>query len=415
MLYLLLAYNEDTTVITPEKIEEWLKEAGERPESALLLLQFMGNRLRDLSRRNEELLTENIALMTEKRVEEYEQRIAHLEYQLDMLRREFGGDVNLSPAEGAVARPQVNWAALVVGGDGRVAHIAIPDLEASARKQAVIARLRGAAAFVADAPQLLLVKSSDELLFVFSNGRVASVPAGNLPLIEAASDTVSVDWENAPRPEEPRAGETLVSVTPIARLSLSEYLLQASRRGFVKKLRVQMAQSILANRYIGSGVKLPADRSFALVLSGKEDRLALVSHDGHMVCLDVRRLPFAIEEVLRLGPSDYLATAVVIAGADAPPQAEERTLVIMTSPGKALQYRPADIESAASFRTRGVALLSAQRRAQGARVIGAGLVQENSVILSLDMSGALRLHPGAELLAQGVLPVEDALAALATI
>ncbi len=83
-------------MITPEKIEEWLKEAEERPSSMAVILQYVANRLRDLTGRNEELRAENLALRTEKRVEEYEQRITHLEYQLDMLRRQFGGEL---PAE----------------------------------------------------------------------------------------------------------------------------------------------------------------------------------------------------------------------------------------------------------------------------------------------------------------------------
>ncbi len=82
-------------MITPEKIEEWIKEVGERPASAPIILQYISNRLRELTDRNEELLAENIALISGKRVEEYEQRLAHLEYQLELLKRQIGS--NLSP------------------------------------------------------------------------------------------------------------------------------------------------------------------------------------------------------------------------------------------------------------------------------------------------------------------------------
>ena len=48
-------------MLTPEKIEEWLKEAEERPGSAVLLIRYIANRLNELSARNEELLADNIA------------------------------------------------------------------------------------------------------------------------------------------------------------------------------------------------------------------------------------------------------------------------------------------------------------------------------------------------------------------
>ncbi len=73
-----------------QKIDEWIKEAEARPESALTLLRLIAGRLRELTERNEELLAENIALENGTRVEEYQERIAHLEYQLDLLKRRFG-------------------------------------------------------------------------------------------------------------------------------------------------------------------------------------------------------------------------------------------------------------------------------------------------------------------------------------
>src|SRR5690349_2154074 len=74
------------------KIDEWMKEAEARPESAVMIVKLVTRRLRELTERNEELLTENIALQNGTRVEEYQKRIAHLEYQLDLLKRRFGSD-----------------------------------------------------------------------------------------------------------------------------------------------------------------------------------------------------------------------------------------------------------------------------------------------------------------------------------
>src|SRR5512132_778564 len=74
------------------KIDEWMKEAETRPESAVTIVRLVAKRLRELTERNEELLAENIALQNGTRVEEYQQRIAHLEYQLDLLKRRFGAE-----------------------------------------------------------------------------------------------------------------------------------------------------------------------------------------------------------------------------------------------------------------------------------------------------------------------------------
>src|SRR5512139_823122 len=77
------------------KIDEWMKEAEARPESAVTIVKLIARRLRELTERNEELLSENIALQNGTRVEEYQKRIAHLEYQLDLLKRRFGADESL--------------------------------------------------------------------------------------------------------------------------------------------------------------------------------------------------------------------------------------------------------------------------------------------------------------------------------
>src|SRR5574339_394391 len=80
------------------KSDEWMKEAEERPESAVTIVRLIARRLRELNERDEELLAENIALQNGTRVEEYQKRIAHLEYQLDLLKRRFGvDDMSLMP------------------------------------------------------------------------------------------------------------------------------------------------------------------------------------------------------------------------------------------------------------------------------------------------------------------------------
>ena len=92
-------------MITPEKIEEWIKEAEARPSSGPLIIQFIANRLRELAGRNEELLAENIALLTGKRVEEYQQRINHLEYQVELLKRQLKGELSEADLHSLTATP----------------------------------------------------------------------------------------------------------------------------------------------------------------------------------------------------------------------------------------------------------------------------------------------------------------------
>lgn len=403
-------------MFTPEKIEEWIKEAEERPGSAPVIIQFIGNRLRDLVQRNEELLAENIALMTDKRVEEYEQRIAHLEYQLDLLKRQFGGDLSAALEAGAdKAAATGGLGLLVYGVDGRVLRVAA-DL-ATAAGGPRLGRLQGLSAG-GEPPRLLAAAPGDELLLVFSSGRVAAIPAGSLPAAHPGEDGL-LEWAKAALPEEPRAGETLVCIAPITRFALAEYILQASRRGYVKKIRAQMARSILANHYIGTGVKATTDRTFALALSGKDDRLVLVTQDGYLQCLDVRRLSFSIEEAVRLGPSDHLTAAFPIAGLDAAAaengaaQGAERSVVVMTQVGKAVHWIESDIETGTSTKTRGQPVFSAQRRGQGVRVIGAAALRAGDWVATLDSNGELALYPAQDLLSRGTLPTTGDLLAFA--
>ena len=97
-----------------KKIDEWMKEAEERPASAIAIVKLVANRLRELTERNEELLAENIALENGTRVEEYRKQIAHLEYQLDLLKRRFGVDDVSSVELPAIAAVEDSTLSLLV-------------------------------------------------------------------------------------------------------------------------------------------------------------------------------------------------------------------------------------------------------------------------------------------------------------
>jgi hypothetical protein len=164
-----------------------------------------------------------------------------------------------------------------------------------------------------------------------------------------------------------------------------------------------MATSVLANRYIGTGVRLPADRTFELLLCREAQRLVLVSWEGYLTCLEVRQLPTSIEQVVRLGSTDHLAAAL----APAPGSA----LLVATNAGKLVHRLSDGLETASSFKTRGQSLYSTQRREQGTRVVGAAAVGEGDWAAALHGDGQLSLHAVSDLTATGVIPTESELLA----
>ena len=381
-------------MISVEKIDEWIKEAAERPESAGQIIQRIARRLSELSERNEELLAENIGLQSGAKVEEYERRIAHLEYQLELLKRRFGGEL----PEELDTPSQAALNLLVYDRHGRVLRWVLQAHDASSGK--LVASLAGELAYQEEPPRLLAAVSGEELLFIFTSGRVAALALESIPVSELEGLTV---WEQASIPSEPKAGERLACITLIGRIALAEFFVQVSRKGCVKKIRASMGQSILANHYIGTGIRQPPDQTFSLALCNQDDRLALVSYEGFLQCVEVKTLPPAVEEALRLESSDHLVTAFV--------PATGRAVVAMTQVGKAIHWTADRLEVANSFRTRGQALFSKIRREEGARVVGADAVSEADWGAALHSNGQVSLHTAAEILRSGAIPVQDELLA----
>lgn len=366
-------------MISAEKIEQWVEEVQQRPASAELIIRFIANRLRDLSARNEELLAENIALMTEKRVEEYEQRIAHLEYQLEVLKRQLSGDLALHTAEAAAEKQPALTSVLVYNSLGKVLRLEID--RSDTQEPIQIAHLQGNLEYQEHPIRLLATPSTEELLYFFTSGRIAVGPVDAIPVIQP---TEGPSWQATPSPEEPLAGEKLVCILPISRLTVADYFVQASRRGFVKKIGTNMAQSILANRYLGSGVKQPPDEAYELLLCGKQALLVLVSSQGFMASVDVAQLPFSVVEALRLETYDYIMAALIAA--------PDRSLVVMTQTGKIVHRDTQSLDATPPQKKKGMALYSPSRRAAGVRVVGAAAVNEQDRAISLHSDGSLFLH-----------------------
>jgi hypothetical protein len=379
-------------MISQDKIDEWLKEVEARPASAALIVQFIANRLRDLAARNEELTAENLALLTGKRVEEFERRIAHLEYQLDLLKRRAAdlpaGEAGLAAIPAAETTPQ----ALLYAPDGRILRLLI---EAEAFAGGLAGELAGS---LPAGLRLLVVNPEEELLLLFSSGRVALFPARAIP-----TPGGSPTWEQAALLDEPRGGEILACVAPVSGLALAEFFYQVSRRGYVKKVGMSMSASVLANRFLGAGTLLPADQPCEAGLGGKDDRLALVTREGFLIVLETKRLAFAAEQSLRLGAADHVTAAFRL-----PPG---RALLAMTQIGKLIHRDGDGLETAQTLKTHGEALYSLQRRSQGVRIAGAGAAAETSWCLALHTSGRLSLHSARQLAGEGALPPQGELAA----
>ncbi len=375
-------------MITPEKIEEWLKEAEERPSSMAVILQYVANRLRDLTARNEELRADNLALRTEKKVEEYEQRITHLEYQLDMLRRQFGGEVPVEFLPAAQEASQDKLSVLLYDALGRILRVEVDGAGFSPGKE--LARLTvPPPSTIEDAPRMLVVPSYEELMFVFSSGRIATMA------VESISQPKSLDWEQAAQPQEPRGGETLACLAPISSMALADFILQASRRGFVKKLMTSLAPSVLDKHYIGTGATIPGDRTHTLALAGKDDQMVLVSRDGFLLGLDVRDLPFSGEEAFRMGALDALAAVFV--------RRPEQPILVMTQVGKIVHWAADRLEISHSLKARGQPLYSAQRRDRGVRVVGAAAISEEDWGVALHGDGRLTAHAVRSLIDEGAI------------
>ena len=157
------------------KIEEWMKEAEERPKSAATIVRLVVRRLRELSERNEELLAENIALQNGTRVEEYQKRIVHLEYQLDMLKQRFGMDSAAMDNFPHKSMEASTMNMLIYNAQGQIIRV---ELDAETRE---IGNITGNMITEHEAPRLLAVTSNENLLLLFTSGRVETYSVNGYP------------------------------------------------------------------------------------------------------------------------------------------------------------------------------------------------------------------------------------------
>jgi len=373
------------------KIDEWMKEAEERPESAVTIVRLIARRLRELSERDEELLAENIALQNGSRVEEYQKRIAHLEYQLDLLKRRFGVDEELLTQFSTKPIQTSTLSLLIYNAHGRIFRL---ELNSDTKE---LGRITGEMVTDLEPPRILAVPSNEDVLLLFTSGRVDTYSVSNIPTLELGG---TWDWNQAALPNEPRAGETLACITPFSQLPLSDFFLQVSRRGCVKKTMTSMAQSILGNHYIGKGAVQKSDQPFDLMLSHKKDRAAFVTYEGKVIGFDVDELSYATDERIRLTATDY-----VIASFTTP---ADTTLLCVTQTGKVIHRESKSIELSKSSTAKGQSLIPPSRLEQGVRFMGAAAVKDSDAdaIIVLDATGRLSVHEAGSMTGAGSIEAE---------
>jgi DNA gyrase/topoisomerase IV subunit A len=374
-------------LVTPDKIEEWMREVEQRPSSAPLVIRYIASRLEELTRRNEELRAENIALVSDKKVEEYQSRIANLEYQLALLKRQVSGTEPGAPQAAEPAIPET-LSLLMFTPAGQVLRVELPPDQLVS--SAVVASFGGVIAPDGILPTLLVTSTQEELLFVFDTGRTAAQAVIGIP----ALDPHSLNWEQAFL-EEPRASEELSAVLPISRMSQYEFCIQTSRKGFVKKIREPALETYIANAYLGTGVIQRSDKMCSLVLGSKQDRFGLVSQQGFFFSMEIERLPLAIEEVMKLDTGDHVVSTFILG--------KKPSLMIATQNGKAVLRDAAWLEQTSSFKTKGQPVLSRERRDSGVRIVAAAAVDENDWGLVLKSNGELVVYKMSDLFATGSL------------
>ena len=380
------------------KIDEWMKEAEARPESAVTIVRLVTKRLNDLTVRNEELLAENIALQNGSRVEEYQKRIAHLEYQLDLLKRRLGSDETLLAELPNTSTESSTLSLLIYNTYGRTFRIELNSDIPS------LGRIVDETLPNSEQPGLLAVPSNEEVLLLFTSGRVSTCAVSNIPTVECGGEWM---WDKATMPDEPRAGEFLVCIMPISNLPLSDFFMQVSRRGCVKKTMTSMAQSILGNHYLGKGALQKSDQPFDVTLCLKKDIFAFVTFEGKLIGLDVDDLPYSSEDRIKLTASDYVIASFV--------PHPDKSMLFVTQTGKVIQRERDSLELSKSPLAKGQALIPPSRLEQGVRFIGAASVRDMDRIVVLDSKGNLNTHLVESIAGTGSIEAEGLILSIGVI
>jgi DNA gyrase/topoisomerase IV subunit A len=243
-------------------------------------------------------------------------------------------------------------------------------------------------------PGLLTTYSQEELLFIFDSGRTVRRPVTQVPLMGEKPP----GWQTAFL-EEPRVKEELASLQTIGKMPLFELCIQASRRGYLKKMKTSFFTSHLEENYIGSGVNVRADKTCGVTFANQNDFFVMVSQEGFIFSMQADRLPTAIEEVIQLGITDHIVSTFIVG--------QKPSLLFITQNGKAVHRETTWLEPANSFKSKGQAILSKERREAGIRIVGAAPVEEANWGIVLQSDGSLTPFKLADLIARGSLEADQ--------
>ncbi|MCJ7623716.1 MAG: hypothetical protein MUO76_09455 [Anaerolineaceae bacterium] len=354
-------------MIKPSKLNEWINEIDERPLFAPIVLRRLYDRLIELDEMNEELRAANLALRSGHKVQEFERKIADLEYQVELLKRQIqnGTLPNLKTMHLLVYNP-----------DGKILSLEISPAELVT--DSVIARIDRLPESKPGEIQMLAVDPKDELLFMFSSGRTTTLPVADLPSVYG----INIDWQDATSIEI-RSGETMITVIPITRVSLMEQCIQISRRSAAKSFSQGYFKSFIANHNIGIGTKSSADQAFCLALCNKKDILVMLTREGFISALRVDQLSVTAEEIIKLGMNDYLVAAFILG--------ENQSLVIASQDGNLYLQEPTWLtpENATGGKRR---LLLSKGKAGGVQVIGGSATNDQDWGFLLNTNGEIRIQ-----------------------
>jgi DNA gyrase/topoisomerase IV subunit A len=361
---------QEAILITPGQIEEWIREIEERPESAAPIIREISKRLSDLTNKNEQLKDENIALQSGKKVEAYENRIASLEYQLEMIKRQMGDYSEQSEESEGVCL-------ILYDTQGHIIRLVL-DMAEVVSGDAVLTSLNHISS-VDEAPRFLVTDIMEELLVVFDSGRAVTMPVVDVPLLPG--NTLNWDIEIV---QEPRGGELLVTILPIAKMALSEYCIQVSRRGYVKKIRETFLETYINNGSIGTGVISPLDKTFALLLCRETHRIVITSREGSIVTLAIPMLPHTIQEAFRLNPGDYVVSAHALL--------DQPSFIAITQNGKIFHREIDWLELDETGKPLSRSILSKARREAGMRICAAAVVDDDEWVVMLTSDGRFAVY-----------------------
>lgn len=364
-------------MINQANIGEWLREVKERPESAPLIIREIANRLIELDKLNERLRAENLALSTKHRVQQYQDRIAELEYQLEIMGKQLeNGPASLE----AVNLLVYNWR-------GQVIKLAVN--AADLVSGATIGSFSGEVVVEKDRIGLCSVHPQEELLLVFASGRSTRLPVDNIPLgqskglnwDEAHDENLSL--EEASHSEEASSGEGLVCITPISRMSMFDQAVQTSRRGYARKISIRFLQRYISRNSIGKGTdaSVKVDQPFNLTLCNQDDLFVMVSRQGYVLSVSGDDLPVAAGQAIRLDPDDSVVASFALAGG--------ASLVIVTQEGRAIRYPASWLKPVAKLGRKGQAIWSKAKRETGIQVVGALAAADDDWGVGLKANGQL--------------------------